>query len=111
MTSRTRERVARNVDWVMNALIVLGVCLAVFALVRDYQTRRLIDQPVREIAYKLCVSDNARWNAYLTAAVAASGRQSPGETDTQYAARQKRTEKIVAEIRRVVTVKCSEAPK
>lgn len=106
MTTASKNKWAVRTYW---TIVLLGVILGVSALARDYQTRQLIDRPAREAARKLCISGNARWNAYLTAAVAASNERAAGETDEAYAARKARTERIVQQIRKVVTVNCSEA--
>ncbi len=95
------------VDRVFKALVVAGVLIAVFAVLRDWQTRNLIDEPARARAQALCISMNDRWGAYLTAVSAIADKRRPDETLAAYAVRKRQTHRLVRKIRSAVTVDCN----
>lgn len=108
MTHKTRWLVGLWVDRFFRVLVIAGCCIAVFAVVRDVQTRNLIDKPAREAVRQVCVQENLRWEAYLTSVQAIAGVRREGETRAGFEQRKAQTQKLIENIRQVVVVDCKE---
>ncbi len=107
ITPHRRRVISLWVDRGFRCLVLAGLCIAVFAVLRDVQTRNLIDEPVRARAHALCVSMNDRWGAYFTAVSAIADKRRPGESLATYKARKIETTRLVRKIQSAVTVDCN----
>src|SRR5689334_5326057 len=107
MSPAVAVHISRSIDYIYRVLVIAGVVIAVFAVIRDYQTRNLIDAPARkaaasaqmaaesardaahsakvrsnetrDTARQVCTSDNDRWTAYFDKVTAIANKRRPDE--------------------------------
>ncbi len=107
MTNHQRRVISLWIDRAFRALVVAGLCIALFAVVRDVQTRGLVDKTAREKTQALCVSVNDRWSAYFKVVSDIAEQRRPGETKAAFQVRKTQTIRLVRRIRSAVTVDCN----
>ncbi len=108
MTNHQKRVLSLWIDRCFRALVIIGLAVALFAVVRDIQTRGLVDKTAREKTRVLCVAVNSRWEAYFDEVTKIAAKRRPGESDEAYAVRKAQTVRLVDKIRAATHVNCDQ---